>query len=172
MLRGTRDTRAGPLWNRIPRVPPPGPAVPRPPLLRRWGSLLWLLGVGGAVAATALLPIHGECGFRFLVGAPCPGCGMTRACLALARGDVAGSLVLHPLALPLVAAALAALALAIREGATGRPVFREFAERRGTALALAFVAALVLVWAVRVVWHPEWSPDPIRPGSLAARLLR
>ncbi len=31
---------------------------------------------------------------------PCPGCGMTRAIELLARGDVAGSLAMHPLAVP------------------------------------------------------------------------
>jgi hypothetical protein len=172
MLRRTEDGGAAALWNRIRPVDDPATPAGAAPPFRPWASLLWLLGAGGAVAATALLPIHGECGFRFLVGAPCPGCGMTRACLALARGDVAASLALHPLALPFAGAALGALVLAIREGATGRPFLRDLAERRGTALAIAAVGALALVWILRVVLFPEWSPDPIRPGGAAAWLLR
>jgi hypothetical protein len=137
----------------------------------RWGSLLWVLGAGGVTAAVTLAPVHGECGFKFLFGAPCPGCGMTRACLALLRGDLGESWRLHPLAIPLVLACGAALALAVHEGVTGRYTFRRLAGRWATTAAFAFLLAFAAVWVLRVVLHPAWSPDPFRPGSLAARLL-
>jgi len=139
--------------------------------LDRWSPCLWLLGGGVLTAATALAPLQGECGFRFLFGAPCPGCGMTRASLALVHGDLRESWRLHPLALPLAAAFLAATAMAIHEGATGRYTFRRIAGRWASPVAIGFLGAFVLVWLLRVVVHPAWSPDPLRPGSLAARLL-
>jgi hypothetical protein len=119
----------------------------------------------------ALLPVHGECGFRFLLGAPCPGCGMTRACLALARGDAAAAWRLHPAVFPTVLAVAATVGLALHEGLTGRPTFRRAADRWALPAMIAGFALLAALWGVRVLWLPEWSPDPLRPGSPAARLL-
>ena len=142
------------------------------PLPRRWSSLGILLGAGALVAITTMVPWGGECGFRYALGADCPGCGMTRAMAALLRGDLRGSLRWHPLALPIALAAGTALALAVHEGATGRPTFRRMADRWGLRATLLGFALLAGVWAVRVVLHPAWSADPVRPGSPAARLLR
>lgn len=47
----------------------------------------------------------------FLTGLPCPTCGVTRALLALARGDLRESLCCHPLALQLTLSAVIALHL-------------------------------------------------------------
>ena len=138
----------------------------------RWTPLLLLLLVGGSAAAVSLAPVHAACGFRVVTGAPCPGCGMTRACLALLRGDVAASFSLHPMAIPVALVAAAALALAVHEGATGRPTFRGLAERRAGTFAVVLLSSFALLWVVRVLWHPEWSPDPFLPGSPADRLLR
>jgi len=44
------------------------------------------------------------CPFRTISGIPCPGCGMTRAFLALAEGDFLGALRFNPLSVPLFAA--------------------------------------------------------------------
>jgi len=59
----------------------------------------------GAVSAAAiapflpwLAPIVPGCPFHALTGVPCPGCGTTRAVLALARGDVTGAFGWNPLA--------------------------------------------------------------------------
>jgi hypothetical protein len=146
------------------------PTTERKPM-ERWRSLLWVLGAGGASAGVTLAPFHGECGFKYLSGAPCPGCGMTRACLALLRGDLGESWRLHPLAVPLVLGCAAAVGLAVHEGATGRATFRRLAGRWGSAAAVSFLVAFAAVWVLRVVLHPAWSPDPFRPGSIAARLL-
>ena len=145
--------------------------MPEARIPARWNSLWILLAVRAGIALTAALPIHGECGFRFLSGAPCPGCGMTRSLLALLRGEAAESWRLHPLGIPLVLGSAAVLAMAAHEGITGRPTFRRRAERWGVQAAFAFLALCGAVWIARVVVHPAWSPDPVRPGSLAARLL-
>lgn len=38
-----------------------------------------------------------QCPLRFLVGVPCPLCGMSRALYALLHGDIPGSFYYHPL---------------------------------------------------------------------------
>ena len=55
-------------------------------------------------AALILLLIHHTfgalCPMRITLGIPCPGCGLTRACLLWLKGDAAAACQMHPLALP------------------------------------------------------------------------
>lgn len=154
-----------------PVAVPAGRAAPGRPG-GRWSPFLWLLGIAGATALIAWSPLHGDCGFKLVTGAPCPGCGMTRAAGALAAGDPGEAWRWHPLVFPLAAGYAALLAAALHEGLTGRPTFRRPADRHGVRVAVAGAVLLAAVWAVRVLVRPDWSPDPIRPGSLASRLLR
>ena len=74
------------------------------------GLTLWGLVAAGA-AATALglalfgVPLEGIelCALRRFTGLACPGCGLTRAFTALARGDWAAAWSFHPFALLLAA---------------------------------------------------------------------
>lgn len=43
------------------------------------------------------------CPMRIFIGLPCPGCGLTRAFILLLKGDIAGSIRMHPLLLPVMA---------------------------------------------------------------------
>jgi hypothetical protein len=96
---------------------------------------------------------------------------MTRAAESLARGEVAEAWRWHPVVFPLAAGFALLVAAALHEGLTRRPTFRAPADRHGLRMAFSLGLLLALVWAVRVLLRPDWSPDPIRPGSLAARLL-
>lgn len=64
----------------------------------------WVVaGFVGLVAGVYLLPLSPLndaplCPFRHLTGYSCPGCGMTRACVSLAHGDLGASFYYHPLA--------------------------------------------------------------------------
>jgi len=60
----------------------------------------------GGLLSTASVP----CAFARLFHVPCPGCGSTRAMLALAHGDLGGVLRLNPLA-PLMTACVLVLAV-------------------------------------------------------------
>ena len=139
------------------------------------GSMAFVVRVGGRLTpggiaalgllAAALLPRAwieagpSFCPFRVWSGLPCPGCGLTRSVVALAHGDLAGSLYFHPLGaavvLALVSVAVAELALAGRRLRAG--------QARGSLSTVALldraargplpwvaVAALALVWAVRI----------------------
>jgi hypothetical protein len=73
--------------------------------LRVTGGLLLAMAAPALLALAAIAPDGFEleggpiaCVFRAVTEIDCPFCGMTRATLALGRGDVAGALGHHPLA--------------------------------------------------------------------------
>ncbi len=100
-----------------------------------------LLAVGAVVAGSLS---DGLCLFRACTGLACPGCGMTRAAGRLVGGDVAGSLVMHPLLLPLLAVAgIWGVEWAVRRRTGGRPVV-------GPRLGIALAVAIPVVWLLRL----------------------
>lgn len=133
----------------------------------------------GAVGLLLYLSDIG-CVFRAVTGVPCPGCGMTRAWLALLRGDVASAIAYHPLfwAFPLALGVVAAMSavnahmgqagvrMGLMNGRMSRadvpmghadarvdhPVGRADARvgRVLRAVSLAMLIALVALWAVRL----------------------
>lgn len=123
--------------------------------MRRSPRVAWAsVGVGCFLTALALrsfaLPQGREwsiCFLRRFVGLPCPGCGLTRAFAALARGDLQGAVILHPLS-PVFAAELLLAWLGWGVwAAAGRPVV----DRRAVNVALlGNAAALLVVWFVRM----------------------
>jgi uncharacterized protein DUF2752 len=81
------------------------------------------------------------------LGLSCPGCGLSRAALALARGDVAAAMHHHPLspiAVPLLALAVGWLAATYV--VTGRARHTRLCVR----VILVAALALVVVWAVGI----------------------
>ena len=89
----------------------------------------------------ALLPFS-TCPVRLVFRIPCPGCGLTRATLALFRGDVRGSLAFHPLAMPLLAVAVVGLVVTL----TARnATYQRFVN----VTVRVVLVALVSVWLAR-----------------------
>jgi hypothetical protein len=123
---------------------------------RRAPLLLWL----GAGAAAALLffgagwiglPSGAQytiCAFRRVTGIPCPGCGLTRAMAALARGEWLLALHFHPFA-PLILGEAAALWAAIGAAVVRR---RPFTLPPGLLQQLVIwqAAALLALWLGRL----------------------
>ena len=123
-------------------------AASAPVRIRRAAIFVGVLAVVTYLLAAAQVP----CGFARIVHVPCPGCGSTRAMLALASGDLAGLVRYNPLApfMTLLVVALAGQALAsvlatgtfrrVGDGAIGLLVSR----------GVMVIGALeVLVWIAR-----------------------
>lgn len=98
-----------------------------------------------SIAAVLGLPL---CPSAFLLHIPCPGCGLTRATLALLRGDLATALAVQPLALivlPLLATSLGWVA--VQYIVTGRST----PPRWALGALIASFALLSLVWGARIL---------------------
>lgn len=116
----------------------------------------WLgrAAVAGAIAAIVAaivalqIPI---CPFAAVTHLPCPGCGLTRATLALAHGDLAHGIAMHPLA-PVLSpfVALYAIANAYAYVRFGRFATLDGAlDRWTTRGAAALFVVLLGVWIAR-----------------------
>lgn len=109
--------------------------------------------VGAWVAGLALLFAVGVpvCPFAVITRHPCPGCGLTRATLALLHGDVGEALRLHPLSIvvsPLLAGVLGYGAVGyVRRGRW--PGVGGAAERWIAGVSLALWILLLAVWLAR-----------------------
>jgi hypothetical protein len=110
--------------------------------------VLLLIAAAFGVAVALNLPL---CPFALVTRHPCPGCGMTRAALALAQGHITEALRLHPLSIVVVPAAI----LLITQGSMSyvrRGRWETFESARtwwATALWLLFGLALFGVWIAR-----------------------
>ena len=112
-------------------------------------ALAALAVVAAVTAALQLAP--GEvsllpCPVRLATGVPCPGCGMTRASIALARGDLGGALELQRLAL-LVLPLLLAVALA---PACSRRQWRRLGSPLRSGVLLAASVLSIGLWVARI----------------------
>lgn len=126
-------------------------------------SLLRDRRVSLGVAAVAAVQVAGvaagvggwPCPVKSALGIPCPGCGLTRACIALFRGEFAAAFGLHAFA-PVLLLGLAALAVAGLLPAARREAFASLVARfeRRTKASYVFFVALLLYWSVRVLFLP------------------
>jgi hypothetical protein len=122
--------------------------------------LLLIAGVAAvAVASTCFAPLvdHAPviCPLRALTGFPCPGCGLTRAFLALGHGDIGAAVAFHAFSLPLAALMLIAAMSAAAELVAGRQLVpaRWLYSRR---LAVLVACALVTYHVIRcVIWFHD-----------------
>ena len=89
-----------------------------------------------------LLAVSGiGCPVRFLFGIPCPGCGITRACMAALRGEFADAFRWHPL-FPVAVASMLYIILG------KRPLFGS--SRTESVFLVTFSVAMVIIWLIRV----------------------
>lgn len=136
-------------------------------MTRKAQVALWLLAPLAAAAAWVVArsltlgegPGSSICLFRRGTGIPCPGCGLTRAGVHLARGEWAAAVADHPLALLLAAEGVVAWLLSgVRLLLRGRPrsagpAAAAFDPRRTDRLNLwvvSHVLGLVALWLGRM----------------------
>jgi len=129
-------------------------------------SLLVATFVGGFAAIIRFqLPF---CPLASVLGVPCPGCGLTRATLALAHGDLKHALELHPLVLvlaPLFIWAMCSAAIGyIRGPRAAQTVPRWLGSRTVTALASLLLVATLGVWGARFFGY-FGGPVPVKTLS-------
>jgi hypothetical protein len=96
-----------------------------------------------------------RCPIAAVARVPCPGCGLTRATLALLHGDVAASLHHHPLASIVVPLVVAVAARAIVD----RPRGARWDRLERVAIGVVGVASLV-VWIARFL-GAFGGPEPV-----------
>jgi hypothetical protein len=108
-----------------------------------------------ALAACVLFSTVRTCPMAIVLRVPCPGCGMTRAALALARGDLSAAWRLHPLSIVVVPAVLAFLAAnAWSFVARGELAKSAWMGRAGTPVLWVLAALMTAVWIARFFgWH-------------------
>ncbi len=89
-----------------------------------------------------------ECNFQFLTGLPCPSCGMSTSFALLVRGDLANSLCANCVGTLLAMFLLLLLPWCVVSAARGRLYFVREVEWAVLKLLLAFVALMLLRWAI------------------------
>lgn len=97
-----------------------------------------------------VLALGQTCPFRALTGLPCATCGMTRAFVRLAHGDLGGAVGASPFGALLAALAWLFAALAVVRAVAGTP-WPTLAPGRPRGLAILAVGALLANWAFLVV---------------------
>ena len=90
------------------------------------------------------------CGVRMFIGIECPGCGMTHAMVALARGHLGRSISYHPMAVVLALWLVYQMGRALVTVVRTRPPRRLVSDGTRMVLCEAFVAALMVQWIVKL----------------------
>ena len=125
-------------------------------LLRDRRVSLVLAGVAAAQVLGVATGVGGwPCPLKAALGIPCPGCGLTRASVALLRGEFAAAFGLHAFA-PVLLIGLAAAAVAGFLPAARREAFAAALARfeRRTKAAYVVLGAMLLYWSVRLLFLP------------------
>lgn len=104
-----------------------------------------------------------RCTVRLTTGLPCPGCGMTRAYLALIQGDFAGAFFWHPLFWMVIPLFLLA---AWKKG----KIFRS--EKANHIFWYVLAGVFIIVYIVRMVlYFPDTPPMDYTPWRERFRFL-
>ena len=137
---------------------------PIAPLLRDRRFGLVLTGaLGFHVGLLSLNLPTWECPFFRLTGLPCPGCGLTRACILLLRGEVQASMTFHAFA-PVFVVLIAMMIIATLLPRSVTEPFINKAEtlERQTGVTIIIFGGLILYWLVRILFFPTMFAQLIR----------
>lgn len=130
--------------------------------VRRFGFVL-TGGLGLYIGVVLLhLPSLG-CPFFRLTGVPCPGCGLTRACLLLLKGDIRASIKFHAFApIFVVFISLVILSTLLPRSLTEPVIQKAETLERQTGLTIIILGGLILYWLARLVFYPTMFAQLIR----------
>ena len=111
--------------------------------------MLALCGLAALVVSTHV-PF---CPMAAVLGVPCPGCGLSRATLALLRGNVRQAFHLHPLVFVIAPAFIWAVGSAAYDYVRGPRAYHAphpwLTSRLATVLASLLLVATLSVWGLR-----------------------
>ena len=93
------------------------------------------------------------CGFKLVTGWPCPTCGMTRACCAMANGQWEQALQYHIAVLPLAIVVAATVGLLVMEAVTGRPFVEKIWDKTQRVVLTVLITAVTAGWALNLRVH-------------------
>jgi hypothetical protein len=131
--------------------------------LRAARSARWVFLLIAAYTVFAHYFLGSSCLLASSTGLPCPGCGETRALLALLRGDLAGSVGFHPLLIP----SAAVLALYFVSWLT-----HEKTPKYARGLLFGLTLAIFVTYAARMVFmFPSLTPMVINQRGVLPRLI-
>jgi hypothetical protein len=115
------------------------------------------------------------CPTALFLGLPCPGCGLTRATMALLHGDFGAALRFHPLSpvlLPLFGGAMALVLVDYVRGPERRRVTPAWWTSRAATFAFSgLLALLVGVWLARFAGYLGGPVPVVSLRELEARRL-
>lgn len=129
---------------------------------RRFG-LLMTGALGLNVVAILLHLPSWECAFLRVTGLPCPGCGLTRACMLLLRGEVAASVKFHAFA-PIFVLFIATMIMCtlLPRTVTGPFINKAETWERQTGITIMILGGLILYWLARLFLFPTEFAQLIR----------
>ena len=129
---------------------------------RRFGLVLTgALGLNIALFSLGLP--SWECPFFRLTGVPCPGCGLTRACMLLLRGEVQASIKFHAFApIFLVLIAMLIMGTLLPRSVTEPLIYKAETLERQTGLTIIILGGLILYWLARLLLFPTAFAQLIR----------
>ncbi|MGH9928917.1 MAG: DUF2752 domain-containing protein [Pyrinomonadaceae bacterium] len=129
---------------------------------RRFGFVL----TGALVLHIGLVALHlpsWECPFLRLTGVPCPGCGLTRACMLLLRGEVQAAIKFHAFApIFLVLISILIVSTVLPRSVTAPLIHRAETLERQTGLTIIILGGLILYWLARLLFFPTMFVQLIR----------
>ncbi|HEX6764876.1 MAG TPA: DUF2752 domain-containing protein [Polyangiaceae bacterium] len=141
------------------------------PRARRALVALGIVGAGVALAVTGAP----ACPTALFLGIPCPGCGLTRATLALLHGDFGAALRFHPLVFVLAPLFAVMLGVSLVDYVRGAPpagpslLTAHFSKRTRYGAAAALLVLAFGVWGARFAGY-FGGPVPVESlRSVAAR---
>ncbi len=118
------------------------------------------LAISGAVGlhlalVTFNLPSW-QCPIRASLGIPCPGCGLSRAMVAIAHGDWQKAMTIHAFA-PIAVTVLVALLVAAFLPESARIQLRNRLEKieRRSRIATLLLSASVIYWLIRLLFFTK-----------------
>jgi len=123
-------------------------------LMRERTSIIFMFAIATGHLILVASGVHGwQCPLLQTTGIPCPGCGLSRATVALLKGQWKLSLTLHAFA-PILLAALALVGIACFLPQQQREkliCFTENFEKR-TRISLILGTGLIAYWLVRLLY--------------------